>query len=61
MRVDGKCKAGTMTAPMQNTPGRIFISYRREETSFAAGWLFDVLAEHFDREQIPRQLSGETQ
>jgi isoamylase len=58
MRVDGKCKAGTMTAPMQNTPGRIFISYRREETAFAAGWLFDVLAEHFDREQIFKDIDS---
>jgi hypothetical protein len=27
--------------------GRIFISYRREETAYPAGWLFDRLTEHF--------------
>jgi hypothetical protein len=29
------------------SPGRIFISYRREETAYAAGWLFDRLADRF--------------
>jgi hypothetical protein len=28
-------------------PGRIFISYRREETAFPAGWLYDRLAERY--------------
>jgi hypothetical protein len=27
--------------------GRIFISYRREEAAYPAGWLFDRLTEHF--------------
>ncbi len=26
------------------SPGRIFISYRREETAYPAGWLYDRLA-----------------
>jgi TIR domain len=30
------------------TLGRIFISYRREETAYPAGWLFDRLVHHFD-------------
>ena len=25
-------------------PGRVFISYRREETAYPAGWLYDRLA-----------------
>jgi hypothetical protein len=29
------------------TSGRIFISYRRDETAYAAGWLFDRLTERF--------------
>jgi TIR domain-containing protein len=29
------------------TSGRIFISYRREETAYPAGWLYDRLAGHF--------------
>ena len=28
-------------------PGQIFISYRREDSAYPAGWLFDRLAEHF--------------
>jgi hypothetical protein len=31
-------------------PGRIFISYRREETAYPAGWLFDRLADRFARQ-----------
>src|SRR5688500_6019930 len=33
-------------------PGRIFISYRREETAYPAGWLFDRLADEFGPGQI---------
>jgi TIR domain len=29
------------------SPGRIFITYRREETAFSAGWLYDRLAERY--------------
>ena len=29
------------------SPGRIFISYRREETAYPAGWLFDRLGDRF--------------
>jgi hypothetical protein len=32
--------------------GRVFISYRREETAYAAGWLHHLLADRFGREQI---------
>ena len=28
-------------------PGRIFISYRREETAYPAGWLYDRLADRY--------------
>jgi len=28
-------------------PGRIFICYRREETAYSAGWLFDRMADRF--------------
>ncbi|MGH8866758.1 MAG: toll/interleukin-1 receptor domain-containing protein [Actinomycetes bacterium] len=36
-----------MAGPTQAVPGRIFISYRREETAYPAGWLYTRLAEHF--------------
>jgi hypothetical protein len=29
------------------SPGRIFISYRREETAYPAGWLYDRLSDHY--------------
>jgi hypothetical protein len=37
-------------------PGRIFLSYRREETDFPAGWLHDRLAAHFGRDQVFRDV-----
>jgi hypothetical protein len=36
-----------MTPSTGNVPGRIFMSYRREDTAFAAGWLYDRLASHY--------------
>jgi len=36
-----------MAEPVSSAPGRIFISYRREETAYAAGWLFDRLRAGF--------------
>ena len=38
-----------MTASTGEVPGRIFMSYRREETAYSAGWLFDRLVGHFGR------------
>ena len=38
------------------TLGRIFLSYRREETDFPAGWLHDRLAAHFGRDQVFRDV-----
>ena len=28
-------------------PGRVFINYRREETAYPAGWLYDRLANRY--------------
>ena len=36
--------------------GRIFISYRREDTDFAAAWLFDRLVAHFGEGQIFKDI-----
>jgi hypothetical protein len=38
--------------------GRVFISYRREETAYAAGWLFNNLADHFGRGQIFKDIDS---
>ena len=46
---------------MANSPpaaGRIFISYRREETAYAAGWLFDRLADQFGRGQVFKDVDS---
>ncbi len=46
---------------MASTPtgaGRIFISYRREETAYPAGWLFDRLVEHFGQGQVFKDVDS---
>ncbi len=41
-----------------SVPGRIFMSYRREETSYSAGWLFDRLTSHFGRDQVFKDIDS---
>jgi TIR domain len=36
----------------ESSPGRIFISYRRQDTAWPAGRLYDALVEHFPAEQV---------
>jgi hypothetical protein len=38
--------------------GRVFISYRREETAYAAGWLFDRLEDRYGRDQIFKDIDS---
>lgn len=38
--------------------GRIFISYRREDTAYPAGWLFDRLKDHFGEGQIFKDVDA---
>jgi TIR domain len=38
--------------------GRIFISYRRDDTAYAAGWLFDRLADRFGQHQIFKDVDS---
>jgi hypothetical protein len=40
------------------TPGRIFISYRRNETDFPAGWLYERLAAHFGPDQVFKDVDS---
>jgi YVTN family beta-propeller protein len=37
---------------------RIFISYRREDSAFPAGWLYDRLAEHFGDAQVFKDVDS---
>jgi TIR domain/Protein of unknown function (DUF1349) len=41
-----------------SSPGRIFISYRRQETAWPAGRLYDVLVEHFPAEQVFKDVDN---
>jgi hypothetical protein len=45
-------------APAAPAAGRVFISYRREETAYAAGWLFDRLVDRFGRGQIFKDIDS---
>jgi hypothetical protein len=42
----------------ESLPGRIFISYRRQETAWPAGRLYDVLVEHFPAEQVFKDIDN---
>ena len=47
-----------MTVSTGDVPGRIFMSYRREETAYSAGWLFDRLVGHFGRDQVFKDVDS---
>ena len=47
-----------MADPPAEAQGRIFISYRRNDSAYPAGWLFDRLAERFGKEQIFKDVDS---
>jgi TIR domain-containing protein len=47
-----------MAEPPTEVRGRIFISYRRDDAAYPAGWLFDRLAERFGGEQIFKDVDS---
>jgi hypothetical protein len=47
-----------MAVSNPRTPGRIFISYRRDETDFPAGWLYERLAAHFGPDQVFKDVDS---
>lgn len=47
-----------MAEPRRTAPGRIFVSYRREETAYPAGWLFDRLADRFGGGQVFKDVDS---
>jgi len=49
---------GKWSALNESLPGRIFISYRRQETAWPAGRLYDVLVEHFPAEQVFKDVDN---
>jgi hypothetical protein len=54
----GGRQGGIMTASVPAAGGRIFISYRREETAYPAGWLFDRLIAHFGQGQVFKDVDS---
>jgi hypothetical protein len=47
-----------MAGPIPAATGRIFISYRREETAYPAGWLYDRLADRFGGDQVFKDVDS---
>jgi hypothetical protein len=47
-----------MAGPIPAGSGRIFISYRREETSYPAAWLYDRLADRFGGGQVFKDVDS---
>jgi hypothetical protein len=47
-----------MNASTDEVPGRIFMTYRREDTAYPAAWLFDRLAGYFGRDQVFKDIDS---
>ena len=47
-----------MPASSRAIPSRIFISYRREDAAYPAGWLFDRLADKFGKNQVFKDVNS---
>ncbi|MBX7442936.1 MULTISPECIES: toll/interleukin-1 receptor domain-containing protein [unclassified Arthrobacter] len=47
-----------MAASTPAASGRIFISYRREETAYPAGWLYDRLADRYGGGQVFKDVDS---
>ena len=47
-----------MTDSASDATGRIFISYRRQDSAYPAGWLYDRLAERFGPDQIFKDVDS---
>jgi TIR domain len=47
-----------MAGSIPAASGRIFISYRREETAYPAGWLFDRLAYRYGGNQVFKDVDS---
>jgi TIR domain len=56
--VGGTDGLGKWSALNESLPGRIFISYRRRETDWPAGRLYDVLVGHFTAEQVFKDVDN---
>jgi hypothetical protein len=51
-------KVRVMVESAAGSTGRIFISYRRDETAYPAGWLYDRLADHYGDGQVFKDVDS---
>lgn len=51
-------KVGGMSGSIPAAPGRIFISYRRVDTAYPAGWLYDRLADRYGAGQVFKDVDS---
>ena len=51
-------KVRVMVESAAGSTGRIFISYRRDETAYSAGWLYDRLADHYGDGQVFKDVDS---
>jgi hypothetical protein len=51
-------KVKLMVESPAGSTGRIFISYRRDETAYPAGWLYDRLADHYGDAQVFKDVDS---
>jgi TIR domain len=58
LREVGRIEVMAMAESAAGSTGRIFISYRRDETAYPAGWLFDRLAQHFGSAQVFKDVDS---
>jgi len=54
----GEVAHPAVTPPGTARPRRIFISYRRDESSYPASWLFDRLTEHFGEAEVFKDVDS---
>jgi TIR domain/NACHT domain len=47
-----------MSGSIPAAPGRIFLSYRREDAAYPAGWLFDRLADRYGAGQVFKDVDS---
>src|SRR5262245_66362849 len=47
-----------MTDSPSAPPGRVFISYRREEAAYAAGWLYDRLVARIGEDNVFKDVDS---
>src|SRR5829696_6411414 len=58
LRTHGCIEVGGMGGSTPVVPGRVFMSYRRDDTDFPAGWLYERLISHLGRGQVFKDVDS---